>query len=311
MSIQHLHDRGYKRLFSNITFFRQLLESFVKEDWVKQLDFDSCEKLDKSYVSDKYKESTSDLLYKVKIAGQEAYICILLEFQSTSPYYMAVRIAHYLLDFYLGLFEADKKLRTVPPVFPIVIYNGEGNWTAPTELKELINNYELLGKFAPDFRYFTIIEKDYPKQELEQIGNLVSTLFLVDGHYDIKKVIQALAKLVETEDPEDIETLMTWVMFLVTGKKLTEQDYEQLKQACQSKKGVITMLEHVIANEKQQYFAEGIEEGEARGIVKGKAERNREIALKLLADKVDINIIVNATSLSVDEIMELSDKKDS
>jgi predicted transposase/invertase (TIGR01784 family) len=68
------------------------------------------------------------------------------------------------------------------------------------------------------------------------------------------------------------------------------------------------MLEHVIANEKQQYFAEGIEEGEARGIVKGKAERNREIALKLLADKVDINIIVNATGLSMDEIMALHDE---
>jgi predicted transposase/invertase (TIGR01784 family) len=301
MSVQHLHDRGYKRLFSNTTFFRQLLETFVKEDWVKQLDFDSCEKLDKSYVSDKYKESTSDLLYKVKIAGQEAYICILLEFQSTCPHFMAVRVAHYLLTFYLDLFETDKKLRKVPAVFPIVIYNGESNWTAPTELRELIDNYELLGKFAPDFRYFKIIEKDYLVEELEQINNLVSTLFLTDSHYDKDKVIQALAKLFDTETIENIELFMAWILFLVKGKKLSNEDYEQLKQTCQTKRGAITMLEHALERDRQQYLMKGKLEGKAEG----KAERNKEIALKLLADKVDINIIVNATGLSVDEIMAL------
>ncbi len=41
------HDRRYKRLFSNSKLIQQLLEYFVKEDFVKHLDFSSLERLDK------------------------------------------------------------------------------------------------------------------------------------------------------------------------------------------------------------------------------------------------------------------------
>ncbi len=78
-----IHDRGYKRLFSNAVIFRQLLETFVHEDWVNDLDFEHCETLDKSFVSEHYKETESDILYRVNFRGREAYLVILLEFQST------------------------------------------------------------------------------------------------------------------------------------------------------------------------------------------------------------------------------------
>ena len=60
-----VHDSGYKRLFSNHTIFRQLLETFVAEPWVKGLDFSRCETVDKSFISEHYKETESDLLYRV------------------------------------------------------------------------------------------------------------------------------------------------------------------------------------------------------------------------------------------------------
>jgi len=60
-----IHDRGYKRLFSNKRFFRQLLETFVNEAWVKDLDFEQSEKVDKSFISEHYKETESDILYQV------------------------------------------------------------------------------------------------------------------------------------------------------------------------------------------------------------------------------------------------------
>ncbi|MDY6994189.1 MAG: Rpn family recombination-promoting nuclease/putative transposase, partial [Pseudomonadota bacterium] len=57
-----VHDRGYKRLFSHPRIFRQLLESFVHEHWVKELDFEQCEKINKSFISEHYKATESDLL---------------------------------------------------------------------------------------------------------------------------------------------------------------------------------------------------------------------------------------------------------
>lgn len=55
--MKHIHDKGYKKLFSNPTIFRQLLETFVQEEWVRRVDFSHCERLDKSFVSDHYKET--------------------------------------------------------------------------------------------------------------------------------------------------------------------------------------------------------------------------------------------------------------
>ncbi|MEZ4640242.1 MAG: hypothetical protein R2856_35685 [Caldilineaceae bacterium] len=40
----NIHDSGYKILFSNRTIFRQLMESFILQPWVDQLDFDSAER---------------------------------------------------------------------------------------------------------------------------------------------------------------------------------------------------------------------------------------------------------------------------
>ncbi len=51
--------------------------------------------------------------------------------------------------------------------------------------------------------------------------------------------------------------------------------------------------------------ARGIEIGEARGIEIGKAERSVVIAKKLLLQNIDIDIILSATGLSVDELKKL------
>ncbi len=72
--IHDIHDKGYKKLFSNTTIFRQLLETFVPEPWIKEIDFKRCETLDKSFIADHYKETESDLIYKIKLKGKEAYI---------------------------------------------------------------------------------------------------------------------------------------------------------------------------------------------------------------------------------------------
>lgn len=72
--IKKINDFGYKNLLSNITIFKQLLETFVDVDFVKHIDFNDCQTIDKSFISEQYKETESDLIYKTKIKGKEAYI---------------------------------------------------------------------------------------------------------------------------------------------------------------------------------------------------------------------------------------------
>ena len=105
----NIHDSGYKKLFSNKTIFRQLLLTFVDEPWVAQLDFDDCETIDKSFVSDHYKETESDIIYRVRWLDQDIYIFILIEFQSTVDRFMALRILNYITNFYMDYLRANRQ----------------------------------------------------------------------------------------------------------------------------------------------------------------------------------------------------------
>ena len=139
-----IHDSGYKKLFSNKVIFRQLMETFVTEDWVKDLDFSSCETVDKSFVSDHYKETESDLIYRLKLRDKEVYIFILMEFQSTVDRFMALRLLNYITNFYMDYIGSEEKVNMLPAIFPILLYNGESKWTAPVKLGDLVEGNELL-----------------------------------------------------------------------------------------------------------------------------------------------------------------------
>lgn len=67
----NIHDSGCKQLFSNRTFFRDLAPSFVEEDRVERLDFERAERIDKSFVSEHYKESEADLIYRVPLKNPD------------------------------------------------------------------------------------------------------------------------------------------------------------------------------------------------------------------------------------------------
>ena len=119
-STTNIHDGGYKRLFSNRTIFQQLIQTFVDEPWVKQLDFSQAELVGKSFVDEDYQARESDLIYRVQLHGRELYLCVLLEFQSTVDRFMVLRVLNYLTQFYLELAASREHIDKLPPVFPIV-----------------------------------------------------------------------------------------------------------------------------------------------------------------------------------------------
>ncbi|BAP56903.1 hypothetical protein THII_2606 [Thioploca ingrica] len=290
-----LHDRGYKRLFSHPRFFRQLLETFVDEAWVKDIDFDHCEKVEKSFISEHYKETESDLLYQVKLKGKEAYIYILIEFQSTVTWFMAVRLLHYLSSFWLDYAESQPQSKKLPAVFPLVLYSGDDKWTAQTDLAELLEQPELFQSYTPQFRYFKIAENEYSPAQLLQIRNIVSTLFLAETQYDLDLLKTELLNLfTQEEDKAAISLLLNWFKQLVVHGRREAIDYEELGQIYQSQVEAKQMIETAIAKERQQIFeqgktagwiegeAAGLAKGEAAGWTKGKTEGRVEFLMTLL-----------------------------
>ena len=276
-----IHDSGYKKLFSNRTIFQQLIETFITEAWVKDLDFSKCETLDKSFITDHYKETESDLIYKIKLRRKTVYIYVLLEFQSKVDRFMVLRVLFYILSFYMDYTANYKRIKKLPAIFPIVLYNGKRKWGAPTRISDLIETEPSLGAYAIDFQYLLLNEKAYSKERLLTIRNIVSTLFLAEGHYDIALLEQELLNLYEQEsDKQAVSLFLNWFRQLALYGKVSPDDYAKLDTVYRTKEEVQTMLVATLEQERQKIYRKGQAEGEAAGLAKG-IEAQRRTLLQL------------------------------
>jgi predicted transposase/invertase (TIGR01784 family) len=257
-----IHDSGYKKLFSNRTIFQQLIETFITESWVKELDFSKCETLDKSFVTDHYKETESDLIYKIKLRRKTVYIYVLLEFQSKVDTFMGLRVLFYILSFYMDYRANHKRVKKLPAIFPIVLYNGKRKWSAPTKISDLIEGEPPLGEYAVQFQYLLLNEKAYSKEQLLKIRNIVSTLFLAEGHYDIALLERELLNLYEQEaDKQAVSLFLNWFRQLALYGKVSPEDYATLDTVYRTKEEVQTMLVATLEQERQKIYQKGQAEG--------------------------------------------------
>ena len=312
----NIHDSGYKKLFSNRTIFRQLIETFVNQEWVHSLDFDTCEPLDKSFISEHYKETESDLIYKIQFHDREVYIYILIEFQSTVDPFMALRVLNYITNFYMDFLVNSSGVNKLPAVFPIVLYNGEARWTAPVNLFELIEQTPPLGTFGLDFEYFLIAENQYSQEALLKIRNIVSTLFLAESYYDVDVLEVELLNLFSSEsDKEAVSLFLNWFKQLAFHGRLDSEDYESLESIYRTEEEVKTMLVTALEREREQIFQNGLREGEQKGkqegLLEGKQEgrieEKIETAKAMLAKGMEMTLISEITNLPEAQLLELRD----
>ena len=294
----NIHDSGYKKLFSNRTIFRQLLETFVNQEWVHSLDFDTCEPLDKSFISEHYKETESDLIYKIQFQDREVYIYILIEFQSTVDPFMALRVLNYITNFYMDFLVNNSGVNKLPAVFPIVLYNGSAPWTAPVNLSGLIERNPPLGRFTLDFEYFLIAENQYSQEALLKIRNIVSTLFLAESYYDVEVLEVELLNLFSSEsDKKAVSLFLNWFKQLASHGRLESDDYQSLESIYRNEEEVKTMLVTALEQERERFFQNGLREGEQKGRI--------ETAKAMLAKGMEMTLISEITNLPEAQLLEL------
>ena len=160
-------DKSLKSLFDVKNHFIELLKTFVKEKWVKDLTEEKIELADKEFITENMHETRADLIYRVK---DENIYFILLEFQSTVDRRMPYRLLSYMFEIWRRY--EDKKL---PVVIPCVFYTGNKKWNKKT-FRELFDVNKELKKYIPDFEYILIDVNNYTDKELLETSNLVSSI---------------------------------------------------------------------------------------------------------------------------------------
>ncbi|MDP4146317.1 MAG: Rpn family recombination-promoting nuclease/putative transposase [Bacillota bacterium] len=305
-NINNIHDKSYKDIFSNREEFYEFLRDFVDGNIAKEINPDSLMLIDKSFVLPDYAELESDLIYNGKIGEDEVIIYVLLEFQSSVDYRMAIRLFFYMAEIWRDVIkntpklEYEKKEFKLPAILPVVIYNGKEKWTATKTLGEQINKKELLKDYVIDFRYPIIEVNNFRKEALYETQTLVSAFFALDQNMDWAEFLTRLIEITQiykdlSEEKKNI--LKHWLKVTVDTK-----EYKEIKETIE----VLFEEEEVLkmTSNLTKILDKEFEEREIKGEIKAKEED----ALNFLKLGVSEEIVAKGTGLSLKRVLELKGK---
>ncbi|WP_192034398.1 Rpn family recombination-promoting nuclease/putative transposase [Halomonas sp. YLGW01] len=310
MATNH-YDTGYKELFSYPEFVHQLIEGFAPSEIAELMDFSTLKNHSGNYITPLFEEKFEDVVWSVEVTWkgvtQRVFLYILLEFQSSVDRTMPIRLMHYVACFYDHLLKTHVTTPSqgLPPVLPIVLYNGSERWTAQQDIYDMVQPEPpaFLRVYQPHLRYYLIDEGRYTAEELGQRQTPLSGVFSIENAVGSREALQqAVDRIVGIiqNDPhkERTDAIITcWLKrhlrWLGAGINL-----EQLNSLVEDRDMLAENLENWAKKERMEGRQEGRQEGEQR-----RAEQTARnlIQLGVLTDEQ----IAEATGLALADVQAL------
>jgi len=259
------YDAFYKEFFSQPQMVEDLLKNYVQEEWVNHLDFSTLKPFSSNFVSDSLKKRENDLILSVKCKDSDitAYIYLLFEFQSRIDHYMAIRMLVYVGLFYQELIKHKlvKSRQSLPPVFPVVVYNGIRPWNAAQEVSSLIYTpFVSLAAYVPNMRYFLFDISQVNAKDQQDLASFLVRLEKVRDVDELRLILQELIQILQSPDYEHLRRRFTeFINHIVFHRVPHEQpipEFHDLKE-------LNPMLAETVTKWTKQWKMEGRMEGRA------------------------------------------------
>jgi hypothetical protein len=176
------YDAIYHQIFGRPELVAALLRDFAPARWLDGHDLDRKALSNAKFHAEIGARREGDVIWQIPPRdGGDTYLLLLLEFQSSSDRWMALRAMVYASLLWQHLFNEKLILPDgrLPPVLPIVLHRGKPGWAAPLAVRDLIGLGEgsSLWQFQPDMRYYVIDEVNFDEADLEQRAGWVPLLF--------------------------------------------------------------------------------------------------------------------------------------
>ena len=300
------HHNWFVRIFSYPTVVEDLLRSFVHEDFVKELDFKSLKKLDPNFFPASESSRHADVIYEISSHGQPTFIYLFFEFQSTVDWFMPLRMARYMFEFYDEL-RRNRKLRFFNPPFCILIYNGDPGWYAPERFSELLYKSSIPKEYIPEFRYFKIAINEIPIRDLVKLRNAASAVFYIENNGPMEI----------NENWDELVSILKEVINKAWGKEIIQEIVNRLFQLYQIPENskfiasidglgeVKNMLETRAKEWEKKVLEKGFEKGSEEGLEKGIRKGIEKVALNMITNGESDEKITLYTGLSLKQITEI------
>ena len=167
------HEGLFLKVFKNKENTKHFLQKHLPKDISQHIDWDNMYLESTSYLDDQLRKHFSDLVFSVQLKGQEfaaSKIYLLFEHKSTSEGLVAIQILRYMALQWKEMFDQGKTTPDMlPPIIPIVIYQGRESWRPRTSFKEIVEiPSEAFRTFIPDFSFAFFNVKNVDRVKVQQ-----------------------------------------------------------------------------------------------------------------------------------------------
>ncbi len=283
------HDAAFRQFLTQPEIARDFMEIHLPPELRAICDLSTLKLESGSFVEDDLRQYFSDVLYSLKTtAGEDGYIHVLIEHQSTPDKHMAFRLIRYAIAAMQRHLDAGHK--KLPLVIPVLFYTGKRtpypystNWlrefydpelagklyTAEFPLVDVtvIPDNEIMGHRS--MAALTLLQKHIWQRDLAELTDKLATILLGEAS-DAEAFVRELALRV----PQHEDELMTIA--------------QQLEQ-----KGIEKGIE--------QGIEKGIEKGRQEGVLEGKLT----VARAMLANGIDHDSVMKMTGLTVEDLAQI------
>lgn len=275
---QRDHDLAHRELFTHPELVEDLLRHFVKEPWVDEIDFLTLRRENEISVVRRRGARLRDVVWSVRFRGRTLYLLILLEFQSRPEPIMALRQLIYVATLYEDLHK-QKRVNAhgkLPPVLPIVLYNGERVWRSPHSVEEMIEEAPAgLARYQPRMSYFFLDERRTRAALTEEIRNTMGALLALEQSKAGDDIFKAIFFLVNSLREPKHESLRQAFKDLILRTLST--DFAPIAEVFDHPEETMTTRQRL-----QKWYDQQQAASRNEGRKEGRAEGQRSMLAKLL-----------------------------
>ena len=292
------HDVLFKAIFSEPRNAREHFERFLPPEVVATLDLDQLRRVPGSFVTKQSEERHTDLLFEApSTTGGNAYVYLLFEHQSTVDTFMPLRMLGYMVN----IWEAHRRdtvavhtrSKTLPPIIPLVLYQGSERWTASPAFDALLSPAEPYRPFVPDFR---MLLTDLAREEDDAIGprnapGLARLLMKYSGNPRLETELASwgphfAAVEGETPDLNHFDYLLHYLFGI--QDTLAPEDVQAVLGDYVGPRGLERMMsiaDQLRASGRDEGLRKGRKEGRKKGRQEGRQEELARVVQKQLTSK--------------------------
>ncbi len=295
------HDATFRQFLTQPEIARDFMELHLPAELRAVCDLSTLKLESGSFVEDDLRQYFSDVLYSLKTThGDDGYVHVLIEHQSSPDKHMAFRLLRYAVAAMQRHLEAGHK--TLPLVIPVLFYTGKRSpypystrwldeFTDPALASRLYGEaFPLVDvTIIPDeeiaehrsMAALTLLQKHIHQRDLAELVDKLVPVLLA-GYLSSSQVISLIHYIVQAGETADAEALVR----------------ELAHRVPQHGDALMTIAQQL----EQKGIEKGIQLGREEGRSEGEREATLKIARTMLQSGLDRETVMKMTGLNEDDL---------